>query len=167
VIWSPLQPDRVYGLLSQNLQQTRWYDSGFSGSVSDSKNSDGSRRVELCNRSGQRNSWQYQFRGLIGEAENGTWLTGDVGPDQSVLVFSVVWLCGVSAFFVGGLSILFSDLRSGHGLSALPFILIPGCMLVFFIFLTNFASLRAQSSWSAMDIWLKRLLDGRDGPSTQ
>jgi hypothetical protein len=69
-------------------------------------------------------------------------------------------------FLIGGCIGLISDAATGHGLSLLPFVLIPFVMIAFFFALTGKATNSARSDWNRMENWLSQLLDLPDQPPT-
>jgi ascorbate-specific PTS system EIIC-type component UlaA len=108
----------------------------------------------------QTNSWRLRFQGQIVADGAGTRLTGTLGPNGFIPVFSAIWLGFVSLFFLGGLIGLFSDLAGGHNaISLLPFVLVPAAMIAGFFAITEIGTRLARAEWAMMDHWLRQLLE--------
>jgi hypothetical protein len=158
--WSPLPSEEVATRLSRNLAPERQFSLGFGGPGMAYRGTVSGWSVHLSARgTGQGNSWRTVFDGGIVAGEQGSWLTGSIGPVAFVPVFSCIWLGLVSLFFVIGVIGLLSDLSTGRGASFLPFVLIPAGMMAFFFVMTEFGSRTSQNEWEKMDLWLRRLLE--------
>ena len=146
-LWSPLPPDEALRRLSQNLTPpTRGGFSRPAGSTCEGTVVGSAVRMSGGG-STTRNSWRRSFDGRIVVNGPGCWLTGTVGPNSSVAVFSAIWLGGVSLFFIGGSIGYITDAATGHGYASLPFVLIPMAMIVFFFVLTEGATRAAVSEY--------------------
>ena len=160
-LWTPLSPAETVERLRVNLAPIRAVSWG-GGSIYTGKVSGW--QVRLICRSGMNNSWRWDFQGSVAVNGPGCWLVGTTGPPGFVAVLSAIWGGLAALFFVGGTIGLVSQLVSGHSPTALPLVLIPGAMPVFFVGLTAFASRMAAHEWDMMDTWLRQLLQA-PGPS--
>jgi hypothetical protein len=106
-----------------------------------------------------RNSWRWLFEGQVNISQPGSWLVGTVGPTGSVAVFSAIWLSFVSLFFILGAAGLVTNLVTHHGAGLLPFVLIPGAMLIAFLAITNLGWRISRSEWRSLEQWLWELLE--------
>jgi hypothetical protein len=159
---SPLPPATVIDRLNQNLTKETNFSKGYIGKVGPFSDGSQSWPVRLSFRGLTYSSWRFIFKGSVGADDAGTLLTGTLGPIEFVFFFSLVWLGGVTAFFLGGCIGIVSEIANGHGVAYLPLMLIPLAMIALFFVLTGLATTKARSDWRRMEKWLTELLDLRD-----
>lgn len=165
-LWTPLDAYETASKLSQNLAPLRQFSLGVLSPASQFRGSVSGWSLRLVATGQMRNSWRYEFLGGISVSGAGCWLTGTVGPPGFIPVFSAMWFGFVSLFFIGGSIGFLSDAVTGHGFGLLPFVLIPGVMLVGFMVLTEFAARSAAKEWEQTEQWLRLLLDVPENPLT-
>jgi len=165
-LWTPLDAYETASKLFQNLAPLRQFSLGVPSPTSRVQGSVSGWSVRLVAAGQMRNSWRYEFIGGITVNGPGCWLTGTVGPPGSIPGFSAVWFGFVSLFFIGGSIGFLSDAVTGRGIGLLPFVLIPGFMLVFFVVLTELAARSAAREWERTEQWLRLLLDVPESPLT-
>jgi hypothetical protein len=159
-LWSPLTPQEMAERLARNLTPMRQFRFGFRRGGTPYRGRVSGWYVSLfAGSAGQRNSWATSFEGNIAVNGPGSWLTGTIGPNAFVPVFSAIWLGFVFLFFLGGLIGFISDAVTGHGFSFLPFVLIPALMMSIFFAMIEFGARSAQNDWQRMDRWLRSLLE--------
>lgn len=165
MLGSPLPAQEVAARLSQQLRPRGIFSEGFVGNVVENPGVvPPTWSVEFSNIGIVRNSWRYVFKGIIGSGVQGSWITGDVGPNEMVFGFAIFWLSFVSLFFVGGLIGLFTDVVTGHGISYLPLVLVPLAMIIFFFALCEIGSRWARANWEAMELWITELVESPKHP---
>lgn len=160
---SPLPVATVVDRLNQNLTKETNFSRGYIGKVGPFAEGPQSWPVRLSFRGSVHSSWRYIFIGTIYADETGTELAGTLGPIDFVYGFSLVWLGGVTLFFVFGFIGLVSDVATGQGWAYLPLVLVPLAMMAAFVVMTKFATRSALSEWDRMLKWLTELLDLRGG----
>jgi hypothetical protein len=165
-LWTPLDAYQTASKLFQNLAPLRQFSLGAPSPTSRVQGSVSGWSVRLVAVGQMRNSWRYEFIGGITVNGPGCWLTGTVGPPGSIPGFSAAWFGFVSLFFIAGSIGFLSDAVTGHGFGLLPFVLIPGFMLIFFVVLTELAARFAAKEWERTEQWLRLLLDVPENPLT-
>jgi hypothetical protein len=151
-LWSPLPVDWASARLVNNLTPRSTWGTKCFGAVSGP-----SVWIAAVGSPLMRSPLRFRFEGAIYGSDDGSWLTGSIGPLRLVCGFLTVWLAGAGLMFLVGISALASSIASGRT-GPLPLFWVSSGLLLGGVLLTELTFRIARDDWRIGEAWLQQLL---------
>jgi len=164
-IWSPLDPPELLKLLEKNLKPWGFFVNGRIGRIALVDGSPPTWSLILTSRYvWARSSTFYTFKGFIGAGDRGSWIKGDVGPDDAVFILNAVDAIAVAILSAFATIALVTNIIARHQIVHLR--LLADCFYPIAIFtcLLGSVQLFTRKVWTSTDRWLRALATGQVNP---